>query len=209
MSVEEKIADIFGVDRRIVEKYCNEYQALDVYIERKLEGKNLLALTPDKRRAMYAIVKLLKPHSSVETGVGPGSSTTVILSSIGNGFLHSIDFGVKYGHEPETYPVGFVIPEELKKKWQLHTGDSAKLLKPLLEKLGKIEMFYHDSTHEEKHVEFEISNAWEHMDRGVILVDNYQWTDAPGKLVRRAGSTLTELSGRAGGFCIIPKNIRG
>ncbi len=207
VSVEEKIADIFGVDRRIVEKYCNEYQALDVYIERKLEGKNLLALTPDKRRAMYAIVKLLKPHSSVETGVGPGSSTTVILSATGSGFLHSIDYGVKYGFEKETYPVGFVIPEALKKNWQLHTGDSAKLLKPLLEKLGKIDMFYHDSTHEEKHVEFEISNAWKHMDRGIILIDNYLWTHAPRKLSEKVGSPLVELSRKAGGFCAIPKRL--
>lgn len=208
MDVEAKIADIFGVERRMVEDYCNEYGGLDEYIERKLAGRDLLALTPDKRRAMYAIVKLLRPHIAVETGVGPGSSTTVILSSIGDGFLHSIDFGVKYGHEPETYPVGFVIPEELKKKWRLHTGDSAVLLKPLLEKLGRIDMFYHDSTHEEMHVEFEISAALEHMDRGVILVDNYRWTAAPRKLAERFGVKLMELSGRAGGFCIMPKNIR-
>ncbi len=208
MSVEAKIADIFGVDKKVVESYCNEYLALDDYIEKRLDGRDLLALTPDKRRAMYAIVKLLKPHTAVETGVGPGSSTTVILSAAGDCFLHSIDFGVKYGHEPETYPVGFVIPGELKKNWQLHTGDSAILLKPLLEKLGKIDMFYHDSTHEEKHVEFEISNAWKHMDRGIILIDNYMWTPAPRKLSEKAGSPLVELSRKAGGFCAIPKHLR-
>lgn len=207
MSIETRIARIFGVDQQKVDSYYSQSDSIEEYISRKLGKKELWALTPDKRKAMYAIVRLLRPKLAVETGVGPGSSTTVILSAMRNGHLHSIDLGVKYGSEDETYPVGFIIPERLKKKWTLHTGNSARLLLPLLEKLGTIQMFYHDSTHEEKHVTFELSNAWEHIESGAILVDNYQWTKAPEKLCRKTGAKLTMLSQKSGGFCIIPKNM--
>lgn len=206
-SPSARVARLFGVDEIAVEDYIRQGQTIEEYIGKKLGTKNLWALTPDKRKSMYAIVRLLRPKLAVETGVGPGSSTTVILSAMRNGHLHSIDLGVKYGSEEETYPVGFIIPSRLKKKWTLHTGNSAHLLVPLLEKLGTIQLFYHDSTHEEKHVTFELTNAWEHMDRGVILVDNYQWTKAPEKLCKKTGAKLTMLSQKSGGFCIIPKNL--
>lgn len=209
MTIVSKIARVLCADAEVVERHYSESEKVEQYIERKLGSRDLWALTPDKQRAMYAIVKTLKPSLAVETGVGPGSSTTVILSAIGRGRLHSIDYGIKYGNEKETYPVGFLIPERLKGKWKLHIGDSAELLEPLLDSLGRIDMFYHDSTHEEKHVRFEITNAWEHIVRGVILIDNYQWTSAPEKLSRKVGAGLTELSGKAGGFCIIPKNLAG
>lgn len=207
MSVASRIAGIFGVGEDTVIRYFEQGEKVEKYIQAKLGGMDLWALTPDKRLALFAIVKLLKPDKAVETGVGPGSSTTTILSAIGSGTLHSIDFGVKYGNEEETYPVGFVVPDRLKSKWHLHIGDSAKLLKPLLEELGTIEMFYHDSTHSEEHVQFEISNAWNHMDRGIILIDNYLWTHAPRRLSEKVKSPLVELSRKAGGFCAIPKHL--
>lgn len=207
MSASRQIAGMFGVDEARVGKYFEQSSRIEAYIEKKLEGKDLWALTPDKRVAMYAIVKLLKPGLAVETGVGPGSSTTVLLSAIGKGHLHSIDLGVKYGSEKETYPVGFIIPQRLKGRWTLHTGNSDRLLLPLLKKLGKIGLFYHDSTHEEKHVTFEIENAWEHIDRGIILIDNSTWTSAPEKLAAKVGAPLIVLSRKAGGFCAIPKKL--
>lgn len=208
MSIQTRIAAIFGVNADRVEDYYGQSDRIEEYIGRKLGDKELWALTPDKRKAMYAIVRLLHPKLAVETGVGPGSSTTIMLSAMRNGHLHSIDLGVKYGSEDETYPVGFIIPERLKKKWTLHTGNSKDLLVPLLEKLGKIQLFYHDSTHEERHVTFELTNAWNHIESGVILVDNYQWTKAPEKLCKKTGAKLTMLSQKSGGFCIIPKNLK-
>ncbi len=207
MSAVSRIAGIFDVGEDKVARLYEQSERVERYIESKLRGMDLWALTPEKRRAMYVIVKLLKPANAVETGVGPGSSTTVILTAIGTGTLHSIDLGVKYGNEDETYPVGFIVPDRLRSKWHLHLGDSAKLLNPLLDELGTIEMFYHDSTHSEEHVRFEIESAWRHMDRGAILIDNYLWTPAPLKLADKFGSPLVELSRKEGGFSIIPKKL--
>ena len=209
MSVISRIAETFDVDEKSVMRYYEQGEKVEKYISGRLEGRDLWALSPDKRRAMFAIVKLLKPAIAVETGVGPGSSTTIILSALGKGQLHSIDLGVKYGNEAETYPVGFVVPQRRRSKWHLHTGDSRDLLEPLLNKLGNIQLFYHDSRHEEDHVMFEIGNAWRHMERGVMLIDNCTWTGAPERLAETEKTKVVMLSRKAGGFCIIPKNLIG
>lgn len=202
-----RIAKLFDANESRVADYIRQGEKIESYISRKLGDRNLWALSPEKRRLMFALVKLLRPEVAVETGVGPGSSTTTILAALGKGVLHSIDLGVKYGNEKEAYPVGFLVPERLRGKWKLHTGNSADILVPLLDELGTIQLFYHDSTHEEKHVMFELRNAWDHMESGIIAVDNCMWTPAPGKLSLEKGARLMQLSRKQGGFCIIPKNI--
>ncbi len=201
------IARLFDTDISRVLKLCEESLAVQKIVSGKLRGKNLWALTYDKRKALYAITRLLRPAVAVETGVGSGVSTTFLLSALRSGMLHSIDLGVKYGEEKEEYPVGFLVPERLKKKWHLHKGDARELLKPLLNDLGDIQLFYHDSRHTFSHVNFELECAWEHMERGIVLVDNYEFTRAPEKFADRVGAPIVRLSGRAGGFCAIPKGF--
>ena len=201
------VARLFDVDRERVSRLCEDSKTTQNLISRGLRGKNLWALTYEKRRALYAITKLLKPDVAVETGVGSGVSTTFLLSALGSGVLHSIDLGVKYGEEKEEFPTGFLIPEKLKEKWHFHKGDAKVLLKPLLEELGDIQLFYHDSKHTYAHVYFELSSAWDYMNSGVILVDNYEFTGAPVRFASRFGAPIIRLSGRAGGFCAIPKAL--
>lgn len=202
-----RIAELFDTDESRVSKLCNESASAQRAVYGALRGKNLWALTYEKRRALYAITRLLKPAVAVETGVGSGVSTTFILSALRTGVLHSIDLGVKYGEEKEEYPVGFLIPEGLKAKWHLHRGDAKALLEPLLDDLGDIQLFYHDSRHTYAHVYFELKCAWEHMKRGILLVDNFEFTRAPEAFAARVGAPVVKLSSRAGGFCAIPAHL--
>ena len=202
-----RITELFDKDESSVSKLCDESASAQKAVSGALRGKNLWALTYEKRRALYAITRLLKPAVTVETGVGSGVSTTFILSALRTGVLHSIDLGIKYGEEKEEYPVGFLIPERLKAKWHFHRGDAKALLEPLLDNLGDIQLFYHDSRHTYTHVYFELKCAWEHMKRGILLVDNFEFTRAPEAFAARVGAPVVKLSSRAGGFCAIPAHL--
>ena len=202
-----RIAELFGTGESRVSHLCEESRAAEKIVAGPLRGKNLWALVYEKRRALYAITRLLRPAVAVETGVGSGVSTTFLLSALRSGVLHSIDLGVKYGEEDEEYPVGFLVPEKLRRKWHFHKGNANVLLEPLLEDIGTIQLFYHDSLHTYRHVYFELECAWKHMERGVLLVDNYEFTGAPKQFARASDAPLVRLSGRAGGFCAIPKNF--
>ncbi|BCU67877.1 hypothetical protein HS7_13140 [Sulfolobales archaeon HS-7] len=199
------ISEVLGVDQGIVEGYIGEAGMIDRQVEEKIRGKDLWALTSDKRKYLYAVIKILTPEKVVETGVGSGVSTTFILSALNKGILYSIDLGVKYGEEEETYPVGFVVPEKLKGKWRLIIGDSKKVLPELLSELGIIQVFLHDGDHTYENVKFELSLAWDHMNEGIILVDNFEFNSATRDFCKEKGCTVLKLSDQNGGFAMIKK----
>jgi predicted O-methyltransferase YrrM len=204
-----KLMESLGADRRMADALMHEGREAAAAADR-IAGKNLWALKPEKGIAMYAAARYLVPDLCLETGVGPGVSTTFTLSALernGKGFLHSIDLGARYGEEDEEHEVGFLVPAGLRKRWELHTGDAAVLLVPLLEKLRDIQFFLHDSAHTYSHVMFELTEVWKHMRRGIIFVDNCTWTDAPQDFARRTGASLLMLSDETGGFCSIRKGL--
>lgn len=200
------VASLFGVHRDLVEGWAHEAEKLNLQVERKLGGRRLWAIGTKERVLLYCVTRAVHPTIAVETGVGPGVSTTFILAALGQGVLHSFDLGVKYGDEQETYPVGFVVPEELRSKWRLHLGDSKKLLEPFYLSLGqqKIQLFLHDGEHTYSNVAKELMLAWQHMDRGAILVDNYDWTDAPKHFAENVGAALYHA---VEDMCVIPKGV--
>ncbi|MBX8632006.1 MAG: class I SAM-dependent methyltransferase [Thermoplasmata archaeon] len=204
-----ELTDRMGLTDREFQDALDEGVAV-ASVAGQISGKNLWSLDTDKGVILYAVTRVLRPSFCVETGVGPGVSSTFFLSALektGHGHLHSIDIGEKYGEEAETYPVGFLVPEELKNRWTLHVGDSRRLLVPLLNRLRTIDLFLHDSSHETEHVMFELTAAWRHMKKGIIFVDNSSWTDAPELFSRNVGTDMIQLSGKSGGFCAIVKGF--
>jgi predicted O-methyltransferase YrrM len=195
MGFEDTLSQLFDVPSGKIDTAIREAQWLMDHVAEKTKGLNLWAVDPEERLALYCTTKLLAPQMAVETGVGSGVSTTFILGALNRGMLHSIDWGKKYGEESKRYPVGFVIPERLKSKWVLHIGDSETTLEPLLDSLGKVDLFFHDSEHTYEHVLFELTSAWSHMKKGVILIDNYDWTDAPNHFADQVSSELLHLTG--------------
>ncbi len=96
---------------------------------------------------LYFLVSLKKPKVIIETGVAAGYSSYAILKAIernGMGRLYSSDFPYFRIPNPEKY-IGIIIPEKLKKSWDLLIdGDNINL--PIIsKKIKKIDIFHYDS----------------------------------------------------------------
>ncbi len=127
---------------------------------------------------LYLIIRSLKPDTVVETGVASGESSTFMLQAMEDnkkGKLFSIDLPPSVDQSKRKIifanykSSGWIIPENLKDRWELHGGDSADLLLPLLQKLGTIDGFFHDSLHTYDHMMFEYKTSWDFMRNGGIL----------------------------------------
>ena len=101
--------------------------------------------------SLYSIVRFLKPSTVIETGVASGFSSSHILKALAEnnkGHLHSIDLHYRDGVTvPKGKPLGWVIPEQLKTRWTLHLGESKKVFPKLLQRIGTVDLFLHDSRH--------------------------------------------------------------
>jgi predicted O-methyltransferase YrrM len=121
--------------------------------------------------AVYALVRLLRPHVMVETGVADGTTSAYILRALednGRGHLYSID--VPSERLPRGEAPGWIVDAELRHRWTLRIGPSSELLPPLLKELVSIDMFLHDSLHTYENMMFEYRAAWPYLTaRGLLL----------------------------------------
>jgi len=137
---------------------------------------------------LYALVRCRKPEVVVETGVGPGASSAFILKALrdsGAGHLYSIDLpgndalvypqiGRAYDiHVPDGFDTGWLVRPDLRSRWTLLIGDTNEKLPLLLERVGRVDIFLHDSLHTDAHVNFELSTVLPHMkNTGLLLADD-------------------------------------
>ncbi len=197
------IYNFLGTKKEAFEKAMEEASVIVDYVDTKIGGKEYWQVSYDELQIIYACVKLKRPKLVAETGVGPGTTTTAILSAMRgtDGMLISFDLGIKYGEEEEALPVGWVIPENLKSGWKLVIGDSRKTLENALKSYGKINIFFHDSQHEYNHVMFELETARKYAEsKPLFIVDNYDWTKAPADFAREHGYKLLNA---ADDLCLI------
>lgn len=158
---------------------------------------DLLAIPLDLLEIVYGIVRYHRPKVVVETGVGLGGSSLFILKALhdnGCGRLYSIDLPefdkyypdiIKdYNLDPKVFKkiagkIGWLVPEELRYRWELIEGDAKLELPKLLKKLERIDIFLHDSLHTYDHMMFEYAEAWEYLrDGGILMSDdvNEYWS---------------------------------
>ena len=119
---------------------------------------------------IYALCRYKKPDIVVETGVASGISSAYILAALEQnkkGRLYSIDMP---GWQDA--PSGWLIPDDLKKRWHLTLGRSSETLEPLLEKLSEIDIFLHDSDHSYRNMTWEFQTAWERLRPGGLLLSH-------------------------------------
>ncbi len=200
---EEYLYKFLGTKKEAFEKAMEEASVIVDYVDTKIGGKEYWQVSYDELQIIYACVKLKRPKLVAETGVGPGTTTTAILSAMRgtDGMLISFDLGVKYGDEKVDLPVGWVIPENLKSGWKLVIGDSRKTLENALKSYGNINIFFHDSQHEYNHVMFELETARKYAEsKPLFIVDNYDWTKAPEDFARDHGYKLVNA---ADDLCLI------
>lgn len=131
---------------------------------------------PELLRILDAIVSLHGPGVVVETGVAQGASSLAILEAmerLGKGHLHSIDLPVLSGEDGQF--VGRLVPSPLKHRWSLHLGPSRMVLPSLLDELGQIDIFLHDSDHSYETQLEEYRAAWPRLrGRGILLSDDVE-----------------------------------
>lgn len=162
---------------------------------------------------LYAVLREVRPRVAVETGVANGFSTAFSLLALkanGDGHLHSIDLprevGRDYGpgtfHEgvgragiPPGSEPGWLIPRELKERWTLILGRTQEELPPLLERLGSIDSFMHDSEHSFECMWFEFNAAWPALrDGGILLSDDVNSTEAFPRFAAEQGRRPVRLA---------------
>ena len=120
---------------------------------------------------IYVLVRLLQPRVMVETGVFFGGFSAMILHAMkqnGFGKLYSIDLALdRDGLDPKLR--GSLVPDELRKDWQLILGDSRVELPVLLQRLGQIDAFNHDSVHTTSFMSWEYETTWPYIRPGGFL----------------------------------------
>jgi predicted O-methyltransferase YrrM len=152
------------------------------------------------RMMLYMLVRKYQPKIVVETGVARGASSAYILCAMrenGFGHLYSIDlpaqkvaveentqreshrYTLSDGQTHKHYEIGHRVPDYLKDKWTLILQDSKIALPELMQQLGSIDFFYHDSLHTFEHMQFEFDTAWPHINPGgLLLSDDVLWNRA-------------------------------
>lgn len=190
------------------ERYVDEFErgdvvnirdeALEEY--RQLTGKNSMgAISMDAAQDYYAVTRKLQPFTVVETGVCNGLSTLSILLALhknDSGKLYSVDYPYradesleefredtfeKYGGAtiPSDKEPGWIIPDRLRKRWDLTKGKSQRELPGLMAELEEVDLFIHDSEHSYPCMMFEYELAYEWLESGgVILSDDINWNEA-------------------------------
>jgi hypothetical protein len=137
---------------------------------------------------LYALVRALRPDTVVETGGTPGKSTAFILRALEQnhrGHLYTIDLppppatagsavdrGAWHAERPPGLGSGWAVPEWLRARHTLLVGPSERLLAGLLARLGRLDLFFHDSDHSYANMRAEYEAAVPRLDPNGLLVSD-------------------------------------
>ncbi len=122
---------------------------------------------------LYILCKIIKPKKVVETGVAYGLSSMYILQALfenKNGVLYSIDSVFSPWQSKEM--IGCAIPSHLRENWKLIFGPSSKKLNETLYSLDSLDIFFHDSLHTYKNMQFEFETAWPFINKNGFLISD-------------------------------------
>ena len=128
---------------------------------------------PGLARAVWCLVRHLRPRNVVETGVARGITSRVLLEALernGEGLLWSVDLPLLRSRWHDQ--TGAAVPESLRARWTYVRGSSRRRLPKLLSTLGEIDVFIHDSAHTESNMRFEFETAWPALRAGGALVSH-------------------------------------
>ena len=149
----------------------NAQKELVVRHSNEIDVKNLDF--DEYHRALYIMTRILKPKVVVETGVFEGHSSLSILLALeenNKGYLYSID--LPSPKLPPNKEPGWIVPEYLRKRWDLRLGKSSELLPGLLEEVKEVDIFLHDSKHSYENMHWEYKTAWNRIRKGGLLLSH-------------------------------------
>jgi hypothetical protein len=126
-------------------------------------------------RAIWLLVRCLRPRHVVETGVAHGLTSRFILEALeknGDGHLWSIYRPPIMERELKAQ-IGIAVDGRFEHRWSYILGSSRRRLPSVLCQLDEIDLFVHDSLHSERNVRFEMDRAWAALrPGGAIVVDD-------------------------------------
>jgi Methyltransferase domain len=124
--------------------------------------------------AIWCILAHERPARVVETGVGHGLASRMILEGLArNGGGHLWSIGLPELDSALHSEIGNAVPAGLRSGWTYLPGTSRERLPRLLADLGKIDVFIHDSPHTGRNQLFELNSAWGALrSGGVAVVDD-------------------------------------
>ena len=197
-NIQSFIKSLTKVNNTDIENYMSEILADKEFHDRiakrgddgtgtKPFSLKVLAMDTTSCLALYVLCRALKPGVFVETGVASGMSSSYILRALDRndyGKLFSIDvpwYTVKHnwsGHgnddELQERPIeknsGWLIPDSLRDRWELHLGRTSEQLPPLLKSIGPVDVFFHDSEHSYENMSWEFKTIWPSLKIGGMLV---------------------------------------
>jgi len=157
--------------------------------------------------SLYVLVRLVRPATVVETGVGiVGASTAFILQALsdsGCGRLISIDpdrFAQMYG-----FNVGAGIPSRLRSRHKLVQGESRRVLREVLDGSGDIEMFLHDGCHTYSNMTWEFEVTWPHILEGGWLLSDDTVSSSLDDFCRTLGQVPVHVKYNSSSFGVVRK----
>jgi hypothetical protein len=180
-----------------------QFSELNNYVNQKFKETKIFCSYPPERYSwtvlLYFLIRKTKPERIVETGCWYGNSTVSILAALKmnmKGDLFTIDLPAYYEtggyHDVNPYLTeekrtvalpkgtqpGFIIPEFLKERWHLILGSTSEKLRPMLQELGSVDLFLHDSLHTVENMSFEFNLAYQYIKQnGFLASDNIDWNN--------------------------------
>jgi hypothetical protein len=176
----DRLAAVLPASAAELREYEQEYEDLewfhDAYADRVAEIHEAGVATDTTHWrdgvTLYVVCRALEVETVVETGVLFGSFDAHVLAAMcenGGGTLHAVDLP---GGPPGPFEYGHLIPDRCRDRWELHRGDAREVLPGLLERVGPLDLFLHDSDHRLPHMRFEYEAALGHLEPGGVLASH-------------------------------------
>jgi hypothetical protein len=184
----DRIVALTGVSPEVLRQVRRELSESDLP-DRLLQRGATLAYTQELPQGalLYLLVRAARPGRVVETGVGPGYSSSWILAALeanGRGGLFSIGPGSPSGRANGLGPVsvGAFVPPSLRSRWTLVLGNAEDRLREVFDPGRGTDLAFLDNALDADRARFELHHAWSSLaPRGILLSHhtdaNPAWAD--------------------------------
>lgn len=142
-------------------------------------------VTHERGLVLYGIVRALRPEYVIETGMASGVATTFLGAALvdnGAGSLYSVELPQEEAvrrfrryrtiYDAERGP-GWAIPVALREglggRHVVLLEDVGTALPALLDRLPRVDLFFHDDLHTPKHMRWELELVWPRLASGGVL----------------------------------------
>ncbi len=167
---------------------------------------------------LYWLVRRLKPNTIVQTGVCNGLSAAFMMLALAkngpHGALRAIDLPPVFDPSdpawtirdkiygvviPEGKSSGWMVPDAYRDRVEVWNGDAKFLLPKLVDEVGAIDMFYHDSDHTYNHMMFEFREAKRKLVAGgLVVADDVSWNASVWDFADEYGAPAYNFKGSVG-----------